>query len=961
MALRSDGSGDFLNRTTGGFYSPTVMTVCFWAKREALFDNGGTWWALGGPTESPENYLTFYNLNGDGHTFIWEQFGGETVGSLDMVQDTWYFIAFSRSGTGTNQATAYNRTASATSFTSATATFPNADAVSREHILANPYNTALAAKGSIAGLKQWAAALTEAELWLESQSLQPVRTADLHSGRPMVDNTVAGCGSDYSGNGRNLTASGSLLVADGPPVAWGLRGRRIIIPPMPTVQIARPDSDVSAGSWTATTLFSKVDEAIPDDSDLIQSALPPSNDTCELGLSNVTDPSSSSGHSIRVRRRKSAPSGNHIDMRYRLLEGTTEIASWTDDTDISDTAWKIIGRTLNGTQADAITDYTNLRIEIRANQNAQTPSAPSFTAAGTASNTATSGTSLTPGLPAGFQADDIHILVAHHSSNTDFNDPAGWTRITALTGNNTTAQRVVAWWRRAQNGDSGPSVATASASTAVRIARIYGVRGCVTTGDPWDSGSGAGPSRSANAASATISSTSITTTVVNCLALFFGAYEDDPTTASLPTGYTAIGVSGTTTGNDAMLCGWHKQLSGTSTENPSTTVSGGTFTNSVNTGLMIALKPEPFPDVRAEVSWVEFQVPEAGSGTTFNITPSGSITPAAVLIKQAQKLLAGSSTPTGALIKQDQKALSGSVMPAGALLKHLQRLFSGSITPTGALTMLKAVLRSFGGSIAPIGTIIRQGGKTLTGAVVPTGLLLKTIVKLIAGAVTPTGALATLKAVLRSFAGSIGPIGALLKQTQKPLGGSVAPVGTLTKQDQKRFTGSVTPAATLANIKAILRTFAGSITPSGSLIRQGQKSLIGAISPVGTVIKSTVRRLTGTITPAGTLTVLRAVLRSFSGSIAPSRSLRRSIGKVVGGSISPLGAAAKGISKLFSGILTLAGNLINFAEGAPLPKTTVTVSSQVVTPAAVSSHVVTLATVSGEVVTTCTVSSEIGG
>src|SRR5262245_16559461 len=45
---------------------------------------------------------------------------------------------------------------------------------------------------------------------------------------------------------------------------------------------------------------------------------------------------------------------------------------------------------------------------------------------------------------------------------------------------------------------------------------------------------------------------------------------------------------------------------------------------------------------------------EAG-GTTFFMTPSGTITPAGALLKQANKILAGTITPTGALIKQDQK------------------------------------------------------------------------------------------------------------------------------------------------------------------------------------------------------------------------------------------------------------------------------------------------------------------
>lgn len=605
----------------------------------------------------------------------------------------------------------------------------------------------------------------------------------------------------------------------------------------PPPQFARPDGDESTGSWTATTLFSKVDESSADDGDFITSASGPSNDTCELSLSDVTDPVSSSGHILRVRRKKSASSGNQIDMRYRLLQGASEIAAWTDDTNISESAFSTIERTLDGTQTDSITNYTDLRVEIRANQNTQAPSAPTFTAAGTAANTATASTGISPGLPASFQANDIFIMVAHHSSNTDFNDPSGWTRITALTGNNTSAQRVVAWWRRAQVGDTAPSV-TASTSTAVRIARIYGFRGCITTGDPWDSS--AGPTRSPNAASASISSTSITTAVANCIVAFFGAYEDDPTTASQPGGYAPIGVSGTTTGNDAMLCGFYKQISGTSTENPSTTVSGGTFTNSVNTGLMIALKPEPFPDIAAQVSWVEFQVPGAvgGGPTTLNFT--GTITPAGALLKTVNKPYTSSITPAGALRKTTTKPFTGTITPSGLLtvLRTILLSFTATITPTGALTSIKAILRSFTATITPAGTLARTVAKGFTATVTPSGAFAKaaSFLRGFSAAVTPSGSLR--KLIAKPFTATITPSGAFnaFKVIVRSFTATISVTGAFTKINIKTFVASITPVGSFTRVASLFRTHTATISPSGALFKTIFKSFSGVIDVVGSFL-----------------------------------------------------------------------------------------------------------------------------
>lgn len=373
-------------------------------------------------------------------------------------------------------------------------------------------------------------------------------------------------------------------------------------------QVVGPDADISnAGAWTTSPLFQKVDETAASDADFISSPSAPSNAACVLGLADVTDPAVNTGHKLRVRYRKAAGGSHRMDLVYRLLQGASEIAAWTA-TDIG-TAFTTVEQTLSGTQADAITNYADLRVELSANKVTTNAPAPTFVAAGAGAASATSGAAIAPGLPTGWAANDIHFMVAHVSANTDFTDPSGWTRISSLVGNNTTAQRVVCWWRRAVSGDTAPSISMASASTAVRAARIFGIRGCPTTGDPWDV-----LSFLANAASATISTTSIDTTAVNTLVMFVGCYEDDPTAATDPSGYSTDLRYGTTLGNDAAIFEWHKTLSATGAENPSSTVSGGTFTNSPNVGIMIAFKGNPLVDTTADVSFVQFEAPDAPAG-----------------------------------------------------------------------------------------------------------------------------------------------------------------------------------------------------------------------------------------------------------------------------------------------------------------------------------------------------------
>lgn len=133
-------------------------------------------------------------------------------------------------------------------------------------------------------------------------------------------------------------------------------------------QFARPDADQAAGSWTTTPLWSKVDEG-SDGGDTIASEVVSNSvatTLADLRLSDVTDPVSSADHIIRARWASS--STRDITPFCELWLGTpgsgTLIATLApavlgDATEITDTY------TLTGTEADNITDYTDLYLRLR--------------------------------------------------------------------------------------------------------------------------------------------------------------------------------------------------------------------------------------------------------------------------------------------------------------------------------------------------------------------------------------------------------------------------------------------------------------------------------------------------------------------------------------------------------------------------------------------------------------------
>lgn len=137
-------------------------------------------------------------------------------------------------------------------------------------------------------------------------------------------------------------------------------------------QFARPSADTVRTGWTdqaggTTNVYATIDEASADDADYVKTPTPPGTNEFETLLTAVTDPVSSTGHVMRWRRRKQPASGSaQVNLTVRLMQGATQIASVADTNlpgTFTDTSY-----TLSGAEADAITDYSDLRLEFVAAQ-----------------------------------------------------------------------------------------------------------------------------------------------------------------------------------------------------------------------------------------------------------------------------------------------------------------------------------------------------------------------------------------------------------------------------------------------------------------------------------------------------------------------------------------------------------------------------------------------------------------
>jgi hypothetical protein len=151
------------------------------------------------------------------------------------------------------------------------------------------------------------------------------------------------------------------------------------------------------------------------------------------------------------------------------------------------------------------------------------------TVVGVSASPASSANAITPAFPSGIAADDILITVAECEGVTTpgvYTLPSGWAHVTGSPVQQSTNTRLWVIWARYDGVFTAPSLGD---SGDHNVGRMIAIRGCPTTGNPWDV---------AAAATEAVSDTSatwpgVTTTVDDTLILEIISSSADSSTAPL--------------------------------------------------------------------------------------------------------------------------------------------------------------------------------------------------------------------------------------------------------------------------------------------------------------------------------------------------------------------------------------------------------------------------------------------
>lgn len=273
--------------------------------------------------------------------------------------------------------------------------------------------------------------------------------------------------------------------------------------------------------------------------------------------------------------------------------------------------------------------------------------------------------------------------------------------------------------------------------------------------------------------------------------------------------------------------------------------------------------------------------------------------------KRTSHKMAGSLSPLGVIVRAYSRSLTAALALSGVLSKVSVRKFAAALGLTGSAAKQPQI--PFTGALSPA-----SGGNVLVGhqmssTLQPAGLLNRLLSRAMASTLNFVSDLLNGHLNFTSFTAGISFVGSHVKTAGKATAGSLGLSGSMMRFTS-HFEGAVLYFQGTKLSRGTVRSLSGAVSFSGSMRRGVSRALPGVLTPAGAVYRGLFYKIAAGLGFSGTLH--RTWLLRFQGALHFVGDIQRHRAKILNGGLSLVGAVTKKSRRSLAGGLPLNGVLL---------------------------------------------------
>lgn len=284
----------------------------------------------------------------------------------------------------------------------------------------------------------------------------------------------------------------------------------------------------------------------------------------------------------------------------------------------------------------------------------------------------------------------------------------------------------------------------------------------------------------------------------------------------------------------------------------------------------------------------------------------GGVTLSDTFTGAASNALTETITIADTMLRSTYRSITETISAADSLIKSAGHLLTEGITVADSL--LRSTLRPLAEAVTAADAIVRAASRTLSETTTATDTAVRQAYRTLSEALMASDIIQSL--IVRA----------------KTLSDSITSADTFIRSLARSLSESITLTATLSSAGALFATLSETITASDTLVRSAGKVLSDGITAADSFIRSMARTISESVSASDALTTVRSFLRTISEAVSPSDIVLKTAGRVLSETAATADSFVRSVGRTLSETLSASDALTKVRTAIKQLSETITAS-----------------------------------